>query len=875
MDSFGNCQLGQLIGSGPMGLVYSARHELLEEPRVVKVFSQKSARLLEALRRQAGLRHANIVTIFDAGERLHPYLVCERLGSNLRALAKPVAPERALRLIEQVLAGLDYAHSEGLVHGRLHPGNVLLGANDRVALSDFGLSAVARPETGEPSQNGVLPSRFEVLADLGGDAGCDIYQAFDRTNGCEVTVKLLKASGDSARFERESRVMAALSHPNVVSFLEVGRHEDRPYLVSEFLDRTDLKAMTAGKDPATILAIFGGIADGLEHLHSRGIVHRDLCPQSVMAGVDGSPKVARLGTVRPLDSQARLTEAGKILGSYAYLAPEQILSSQVTPAADVYSFGICLFEALTGRLPFTGKGQFELLHAHINEPPPRLAEIRPELPGELDSLLDDLLRKKPTLRPTSAEVATRLRACLALLPARPAARQPLLAYPRGSLYVSADYQSPEAAAGQPADGRADLHAAGLLLYELLVGSPPESADPAVLKARLGELPQGLVNHLLRSLSANPEERFASAGEMRECLLGSMEGVVSGGSMQVYLEELEAGKVSLDEAVATSTTLNRAIDTCFKREFSILALDMAGSSRLKRPDRPLLVDSAFRDFRTVVNRVAERYDCERFGWSGDGVVCLFRRPDQAVLAAVEIQRELSEAHYPGLDEPLLARVGVHTGEVYYDPRRSLGEFTSTTVDLAGHLEKECPVGRVRVSKQTADGTREVVSYRGVGTNRDNIEVFEVIDRVEEATPEVSVELPPPEPEPRPLPQSKLSPRERTLALAQQFDLLPFFFDETPCDPAAAARLSPERAREYKVMPVAFAGESLVVACQRPGTPYERAYLEELTGYPIAYVVSDERSLEAALADYPEALCPEPEPELPEPTTAKKKWWQLWG
>ncbi|MGE0495468.1 MAG: protein kinase [Vulcanimicrobiota bacterium] len=874
MDSFGNCQLGQLIGSGPMGLVYSARHELLEEPRVVKVFSQKSAELLEALRRQAGLRHTNIVTIYDAGERLHPYLVCERLSSNLRALAKPVAPERALRLIEQVLAGLDYAHSEGIVHGRLHPGNVLLGANDRVALSDFGLSGVARPQPGEPGQNGVLPSRFEVLADLGGDAGCDIYQAFDRLNGCEVTVKLLKESGDSARFERESRVMAALSHPNVVSFLEVGRHDDRPYLVSEFLDRTDLKTMTAGKDPATILEVFCGIADGLEHLHSRGIVHRDLCPQSVMAGVDGSPKVARLGTVRPLDSQTRLTEAGKILGSYAYLAPEQILSSQVTPAADVYSFGICLFEALTERLPFTGKGQFELLHAHINEPPPRLAELRPELPGELDSLLDDMLRKKPALRPTSTEVASRLRACLDLLPARPQTRQPLLAYPRGSLYVSADYQSPEAAAGQPADGRADLHAAGLVLYELLLGSPPESADPAVLKARLKAIPQGLVSPLLRSLSANPEERFASAGEMRECLLAGMEGVVSG-SMQVYLEELEAGKVSLDEAVATSTTLNRAIDTCFKREFSILALDMAGSSRLKRPDRPLLVDSAFRDFRTLVNRVVERYDCERFGWSGDGVVCIFRRPDQAVLAAVEIQRELSETRYPGMDGPLLARVGVHTGEVYYDPRRSLGEFTSSTVDVAGHLEKECPVGRVRVSKQTADGTHEVVSYRAVGTNRDNIEVFEVVDRVEEAAPEVSVEPPAPEPEPVPQGLPELSPRERTRALAQQFGLLPFFFDETPCDPAAAARLSPERAREYRVMPVALAGESLVVACQRPGTPYERAYLEELTGCPIAYVVSDERSLDEALANYPEATCPEPEPDLPEPTATKKKWWQLWG
>ncbi|MCA9793768.1 MAG: protein kinase, partial [Candidatus Eremiobacteraeota bacterium] len=838
-----------------------------------------SARLLEALRRQAGLRHPNIVTIYDAGERLHPYLVCEQIQSNLKTLARPVAPERALRIIEQVLAGLDYAHSEGVVHGRLHPGNVLLGPNDRVALSDFGLSGVMRQDQGDSGQDGLLPARFEIMADLGGDAGCDIFQAFDRVSGCEVTVKLLKESGDSARFERESRVMAALSHPNVVSFLEVGRYNDRPYLVSEFLDRTDLKAMTAGRDLASILEIFCGIADGLEHLHSRGIVHRDLCPQSVMAGVDGSPKVARLGTVRPLDSQTRLTEAGKILGSYAYLAPEQILSSKVTPAADIYSFGICLFEALTERLPFTGKGQFELLHAHINEPPPRLAELRPDFPGELDSLLDDLLRKKPTLRPPIGEVASRLRACFEALPARPHQHQALMAYPRGALYVSPDYQSPEAAAGQPVDGRADLHAAGLLLFELLAGSPPESAEPAALGARLEGLPQSLVGHVLRALSANPEERFASAGEMRECLLKCLDGVVSGGSMQGYFEQIEAGQVSLDEAVATSTTLSRAIDTCFKREFSILALDMAGSTRLKRPDRPLLVDSAFRDFRSLVNRVAERYDCERFGWSGDGVICLFRRPDQAVLAALDIQRELAAARYPGLDEQLLARVGVHSGEVYYDARRTLGEFASSTLDLAGHLEKECPVGQVRVSQQVADSTRELVKYRAVGTNRDNIEVFEVVTRVDEAIPEPSVEQPmvepEPQPEPEPEPQPEQTRRERTLALAQKFDLLPFFFDETPSDPAAAARLNPERAREYRVVPVAFAGENLVVACERPGTPYERAYLEELTGYPITYVVSDGGSLDEALADYPQPTSPEPEPELPQPTPPQKKWWQLWG
>ena len=217
-----------------------------------------------------------------------------------------------------------------------------------------------------------------------------MYRALDTASQREVAVKLLLKSSEEDRFRHEARQLASLSHPNVVSFLEVGSHEGHDFLVMEFLEMGELSAYVRTLSVAAILGVFVQICDGLAHLHDTGIVHRDIKPANILVDSNGRPKITDLGVARRMEQSTRLTQAGTILGTYSYLAPEQILSSNVGPQADIYSLGICLFAALTGRNPFEATNQFAMLRAHLEEEPPSLQEFIPQAPAVLCSLLQNL-----------------------------------------------------------------------------------------------------------------------------------------------------------------------------------------------------------------------------------------------------------------------------------------------------------------------------------------------------------------------------------------------------------------------------------------------------------------------------------------------------
>lgn len=264
-----------------------------------------------------------------------------------------------------------------------------------------------------------LPKRYEVLRELGSGGTSVVYHALDRQAGREVAVKVLVQERLEDRFSREAEQLSQLSHPNLVGFYEVGRHEGRDFLVMEYLPGGNLSEALRGKGTDDILKTFVEICGGLAYLHSQGIVHRDVKPANIMMDAEGHPRLTDLGSARQVDRQTRLTRAGSIVGTYAYLAPEQIQSTDAGPAADLYSLGVCLFEALTGRRPFTVKHEFQLMKAHLEEPPPPLKKFRPELPESLGSLVASLLEKTPEARPTTAEVVARmLERCLADLNAR-------------------------------------------------------------------------------------------------------------------------------------------------------------------------------------------------------------------------------------------------------------------------------------------------------------------------------------------------------------------------------------------------------------------------------------------------------------------------
>jgi serine/threonine-protein kinase len=255
-----------------------------------------------------------------------------------------------------------------------------------------------------------IGGRYELEQPLGSGAMSAVWLARDKELGRRVAVKLLARDADRARFEREAQAVAALSHPNICQLYDYGESEEGPYMVLEYLaggtleDRLDGAALP---DEQTT-RVAHELAAGLAHAHERGLVHRDLKPANVLFDTEGRAKIADFGIAR-IEGGHTLTEAGTVLGTAAYLSPEQAAGEQATPASDVYSFGVILFRMLTGRAPFVADNALELVRMHREQPPPRVEEIRPDAPALLAALAYDAMAKDPAQRPADgAAVAARL-----------------------------------------------------------------------------------------------------------------------------------------------------------------------------------------------------------------------------------------------------------------------------------------------------------------------------------------------------------------------------------------------------------------------------------------------------------------------------------
>ena len=238
-----------------------------------------------------------------------------------------------------------------------------------------------------------------------------VYEARDTGLDRAVAVKLLgeNLAGDEElrkRFLREARLAARLSHPNVVNVFDAGEHDGRPYIVMELVDGDSLAERgRVPPDEARGLALQA--ARGLAHAHDAGLVHRDIKPGNLLLRLEGTLKIADFGIARAAEATA-LTQAGTVLGTAAYLAPEQALGEEVTPAADVYSLGAVLYELLTGRPPF----EFDSL-ADLAEQQRRMAvtpvrELAPETPRALEDLVMRCLARNPSYRPTAEELVREL-----------------------------------------------------------------------------------------------------------------------------------------------------------------------------------------------------------------------------------------------------------------------------------------------------------------------------------------------------------------------------------------------------------------------------------------------------------------------------------
>ena len=260
------------------------------------------------------------------------------------------------------------------------------------------------------SENGpLLKNRYRLGRVLGRGGMCIVYQAWDTRLQRNVAVKRLEPPLNEdprtrARFDREGRALAQLSHPNLVTLIDRGSTETEDYLVFEYVEGRSLKEMI--REGLMSISDFGRItgqvAEGLAAAHAAGIVHRDVKPQNILIDRNGFAKVTDFGIATGPD-WTRVTRAGSVIGSARYMSPEQVRSRQVDGRSDIYSLGVVMYEMLTGHPPFDGTNMPEIARMHLNAVPPPISDIRPNLPAGLEQIVMRCLEKSPEDRFTSMD----------------------------------------------------------------------------------------------------------------------------------------------------------------------------------------------------------------------------------------------------------------------------------------------------------------------------------------------------------------------------------------------------------------------------------------------------------------------------------------
>ncbi|HET6372732.1 MAG TPA: tetratricopeptide repeat protein [Candidatus Polarisedimenticolia bacterium] len=262
-------------------------------------------------------------------------------------------------------------------------------------------------------------SHYRVVKALGQGGMGIVYLAEDLNIGRKVVLKLLRSdlktdSKMEERFRREARACASVNHPNISIIYEVNRHDDSWYICMEYVEGQTLRAILRERTslpPGEVIRMAAATADALGAAHDLGIVHRDIKPENIMLATNGQTKVLDFGLavftsslLTPLDigslqtGAERLTAQGLAIGTLHYMSPEQTRGKTVTPAADVFSLGAVIYEALSGLPPFRGDNSLAVMHSISYDNPAPLAPTTPEIPPELEEIVRRALRKDPSQR---------------------------------------------------------------------------------------------------------------------------------------------------------------------------------------------------------------------------------------------------------------------------------------------------------------------------------------------------------------------------------------------------------------------------------------------------------------------------------------------
>lgn len=262
----------------------------------------------------------------------------------------------------------------------------------------------------------LLNKRYKLLSPIGQGGMAVVHKAQDLSLGRLVAVKILRETLTSdpeflARFQQEARAAANLAHPNIVTVHDFGRDGGHYYIVMEHIEGQDLKTLIKEAAPFSVdyaLDIAIQICAGVGYAHRAGLVHCDIKPQNILVTADGRVKITDFGIARALANLRPGETTDVVWGSPQYYSPEQAAGEHPTPASDVYSIGVVMFEMLAGRLPFVAATQQALALMHLREEPPRLSLFNDQVPETLERIVHKVLAKEPSARYRTADQLGRI-----------------------------------------------------------------------------------------------------------------------------------------------------------------------------------------------------------------------------------------------------------------------------------------------------------------------------------------------------------------------------------------------------------------------------------------------------------------------------------